>query len=188
MSIYTLQGEPALTALADGDLILVHDASPSRAGTITAALARNYMSNGLVAATAASLDLTSAAHAGRTVTIDRAAGMVITLPAATGTGDIYRLIVKTTTAGTTTVKVNATPGTDTMIGNATLYQDAADTVVGFAAGATADTITLYVASSTTGGIAGARLTIQDIAAGLFHVDYISDAGGTEATPFSATVP
>jgi hypothetical protein len=188
MSIYTLAGEPAIAALADADLFLVQDASPATTGSATAAVVRQFMTNGLVAVTASSLDLTAAAHAGRTVTIDRAAGMVITLPAATGTGNIYRLLVKTTTAGTTTVKVNATPGTDTMIGNATLFQDSADTVVGFAAGATADTITLFVASNTTGGIAGARLTIQDIATGLWHVDYISDAGGTEATPFSATVP
>jgi hypothetical protein len=75
-----------------------------------------------------------------------------------------------------------------MCGNATLYQDSGDTVVGFAAGATADTITLFVTANTTGGILGARLTIQDVATGLWHVDYISDAGGTEATPFSATVP
>ncbi len=188
MSIYTLPGEPALTALADGDMFLVHDALPSRAGTITAALMRNYANNGLVAVTASTLALTAAAHAGRTVTIARAAGMVITLPAATGTGDVYKLVIVETTTGTTTVKVNATPGTDTMIGTAILFQDAADTTVSFACGATADTITLFVTANTTGGIFGAHLTIQDIAAGLWHVEYVSDAGGTEATPFSATVP
>jgi hypothetical protein len=188
MSIYTLAGETAKTSLAEADILPVQGSSPATFGVASVATARRYMANGLVAVTASSLALSATTHAGRTTTIARAAGMTITLPAATGTGDIYRLIILETTTGTTTLKVNATPGTDTMCGNATLYQDSGDTVVGFAAGATADTITLFVTANTTGGILGARLTIQDVATGLWHVDYISDAGGTEATPFSATVP
>ena len=41
--------------------------------------------------------------------------------------------------------------------------------------------------TTTGGITGARCKVIDIAANLWHVEVISDASGTEATPFSATV-
>ncbi len=186
MSIYTLQGEPALTALADGDLFLVHDASPSRAGTITAALARNAMQNGLVAATAATLTLTAAAHAGRVVTIDRAAGMVITLPVSAGTGDVYELFIMTTTTGTTTIKVPVA-SVAIMKGWAILFQDAGDATVSFATAADTDTITLFVTANTTGGIAGARVKLRDVATAVWAVEYISDAGGTEATPFSATV-
>jgi hypothetical protein len=187
VSIYTLLGEPAITAPAETTLFPAAGAN-GVVGTVTGAVMRQFQTSGLVAVTASTLALSAATHAGRTTTIARAAGMVITLPAATGTGNVYRLIVLETTTGTTTIKVNATPGTDTMCGNATLYQDSGDTVVGFAAGATADTITLFVTANTTGGILGARITIQDVAAGLWHVDYISDAGGSEATPFSATVP
>lgn len=144
-----------------------------------------------VAITAATVTFYRDTHAGRPIYLNRAAGIVATLPAATGSGDVYRLIVGATTTGTTTVKVpNAT---DYMIGTATLYQDGGDTVVGFAtanSGTVAtesDTITLYVASNTTGGIKGAQIILTDIASAVWHVDYISDAGGTEATPFSATV-
>ncbi len=186
MSIYTLPGEPVLTAIADADMFAMHDASPSRAATGTAAIVNNYVHSRLVAATASTLVLTAAEHAGRVVTIDRAAGMVITLPVSAGTGDTYTLWVKTTTAGTTTVKVPAA-SVAVMVGWAQLHQDAADTVVAFGTAADSDTITLFVASNTTGGIAGARIILQDVATAVWRVEYVSEAGGTEATPFSATV-
>jgi hypothetical protein len=186
MSIYTLPSEPKLTALADADMICVHDASPSRAGTITAALARNYMHSGVVAVTASTLALTAADHSGRLVTIDRAAGMVITLPVSAGTGDKYELWIKATTAGTTTIKVPAA-SVAIMQGFAILGQDSGNATEFYATGADTDTITLYVSGSTTGGIVGARIMLQDVATALWRVEYFSDAAGSEATPFSATV-
>ena len=139
-----------------------------------------------VLVTAATVTLDATTHAGRTVVLDRAAGIAVTLPASAGTGDRYRLHVKTTFTSNATVKV--ANSTDVMQGIATLFQDAGDTVVGFATTSTSDTITMYTAASnTTGGIAGALIELEDVAAGFWSVRYISDAGGTEATPFSATV-
>lgn len=144
-----------------------------------------------VAVTASTLTVTAALHAGRTIYLNRAGGIVTTLPAATGSGNKYRFIVGATFTGTATIAVpNAT---DYMIGVATLFQDAGDTVVGFATANTgtvateSDTITLFVASNTTGGIKGAVVELEDVANAVWHVHYVSDAGGTEATPFSAAV-
>lgn len=129
-----------------------------------------------------------ALHAGRTITLNRAAGIAVTLPAATGSGDKYKFYVGTTFTANGTIKVaNAS---DTMVGHAILAQDSADTVVHFgtAAVAGADTITFYTAANnTTGGIAGAVVELEDVADNVWSVVYISEAGGTEATPFSATV-
>lgn len=134
-------------------------------------------------ATAATLTVTEADHEGQTITLNRAGGIAVTLPAATGGGARYRFVVGTTFTSAGTIKVaNAS---DTMAGNAILLADGGDTVVGFAAGATADTITMD--GSTTGGIKGALVLLEDVAANLWHVHYVSDASGTEATPFSATV-
>lgn len=134
--------------------------------------------------TASTLAVSEETHEGLTVTLNRAAGIAVTLPAASGGGARYRFIVGTSvTSNSTTIKV--ANSSDTMCGTATLFQDSGDTVVGFAAGATADTITMD--GSTTGGLKGAHVLITDVAANLWHVDYISDASGTEATPFSATV-
>lgn len=133
--------------------------------------------------TAATLAVTEADHEGQTITLNRAGGIAVTLPAATGGGAKYRFVVGTTFTGAATIKVaNAN---DVMTGTATLLADGGDTVVAFATGATADTVTLD--GTTTGGIKGASVELEDIAANLWHVRYISDASGTEATPFSATV-
>lgn len=136
--------------------------------------------------TASTLTVTAALHAQRTVTLNRAAGIDVTLPAATGTGNVYRFIVGTTFTSSGTIKV---VGDDTMVGHAIFESDnASDACIAFKASGTDDTITFYTgASNTTGGVAGAIVTLTDIAADLWHVSYISSAGGTEVTPFSATV-
>jgi len=109
------------------------------------------------------------------------------LPAATGTGNSAEFILGTTvTSNTTTIAVNGTPGTDTMTGNSVTLADAGNTLVGFEAGATADTITFD--GSTTGGLKGDRVVVRDIASGLWFVQVSTAATGTEATPFSAAVP
>lgn len=135
--------------------------------------------------TASALTLDKATHAGRVVTLNRAAGIAVTLPAATGSGDVYTLFVGTTFTGASTVKVaNAS---DSMLGTAVLFADGGATVVGFAAAANDDTIDMLGTSNSTGGLVGEWITLTDVAANLWGVQIVSDAGGTEATPFSATV-
>ena len=123
-------------------------------------------------------------HAGRTITINAAAGCAVTLPAATGTGSIYRFFIGTTiTSNSTTIKVaNAN---DVMSGRAYVISDGAAAVLGYATGSTDDTITLN--GTTLGGYAGDLIEIIDAIAGTYLVSVHTKATGTEATPFSATV-
>ena len=141
-------------------------------------------SNALVTADAATLTVSSAAHSGRTVLLDRAAGQAVTLPAATGSGNSYKFFVVTTiTSNTTTIKVaNAT---DVMAGMAIVANDGGNTASIFETAATSDTITFD--GDTTGGIKGAVVELQDVASGLWSVAIRTAATNTEATPFSATV-
>lgn len=143
-----------------------------------------YKTNfGITQWTAATLAVTAAAHAGHTIVSDLAATQTATLPAATGSGNEYKFFVKTTKTGSLIIQVaNAT---DVMSGTAILFADAGDTVVGFATASTSDTVTLT--GTTTGGIAGAIVKLTDIASGFWAVEVVSDASGTEATPFSAAV-
>jgi len=136
--------------------------------------------------TASTLTVTAALHAQRTVTLNRAAGIAVTLPAATGSGNFYRFVVGTTFTASGTIKV---VGDDIMTGLAIFETDnATDGVTAYATAADSDTITFYTgASNTTGGIKGAVVELTDIAANTWHVMYYSSAGGTEVTPFSATV-
>jgi hypothetical protein len=134
--------------------------------------------------TTASIVCNRDVHAGRTITINAAAGCAVTLPASTGTGSIYRFFIGTTiTSNSTTIKVaNAT---DVMSGRAYVISDGAAAVLGYATGATDDTITLN--GTTLGGYAGDLIEIIDAIAGTYLVSVHTKATGTEATPFSATV-
>lgn len=187
MSYYNIDEEPALAgaSVADGDLMAIGDTSADHTiKNITMKDMREVAHRGLTDATASTLTVTAASHAGNVVTLNRAAGIAVTLPVATGTGNRYRFIVGTTiTSNTTTIKV--ADATDTMAGHAILLQDSADTSVAFEGSSTDDTITFN--GTTTGGIVGAEVELIDIATNLWFVSVVSTATGTEATPFSATV-
>ena len=142
-----------------------------------------HQTYGRILVTSATVTVTADAYLGTPIVLDRAAGIAVTLPAATGSGNEYQFIVATTFTGAATIKV---VGTDIMAGTATLFADSGDTVVGFATAADSDTITM-TATNTTGGIAGARIILTDIKSATWAVTMVSDAAGTEATPFSATV-
>jgi hypothetical protein len=137
-----------------------------------------------VSITGATLTCTKEVHAGRTTVISAVAGCAVTLPAATGTGSVYRFIIGSTiTSNSTTIKVANT--TDVMTGRAFVVSDNTAAVLGFATGATSDTITLN--GTTLGGIVGDHIEIIDAITGIFAVRVFTAATGTEATPFSATV-
>lgn len=123
-------------------------------------------------------------HANRLLTLNAAAGQAIVLPAATGSGDRYRLLVGTTiTSNTTTIKV--ANSSDIMAGVALQAADGGSTLNAWETAATDDTITMD--GTTRGGIKGDYIELEDAAANLWSVRLVGAATGTEATPFSATV-
>lgn len=126
----------------------------------------------------------SAADVGAPLTVNAAAGLTLTLPAASGTGRSYEIIIGTTVTSNNVV-VQVANSSDVMTGVCMLGQDSADTVVLFETASTSDTITLN--GTTKGGIKGDRIYLRDIAANLWYVSMIGSATSTEATPFSAAV-
>jgi hypothetical protein len=144
----------------------------------------NYFNTyGVHTETGATLTVTADAFVGNRIVLSRAAGVTATLPAATGSGNRYEFIVGVTPTSNSH-KIQVT-GNDVMAGFAQVAQDSGDTTVMFETAADSDTITLN--GSTTGGLRGARVLCDDIAADLWAVQVISAATGTEATPFSAAV-
>lgn len=140
----------------------------------------------IVNATASTLTVTEALHDGKTIVLDRAAGIAVTLPAAAA-GLKFRFVVKTTFTGAASIKSVA--GADVMVGHALMGNDTDNTTVLFQslAASTNDTIDLFGTANSTGGIAGQVVTIEGLAANLWYVEIIGDAAGTEATPFANTV-
>lgn len=117
--------------------------------------------------------------------LDRAAGVTVTLPAATGSGRRYRFVQKTVpTTNSNIIKVaNAA---DSMVGYAVTENDTDTSTSTFFAAANDDTITFN--RTTTGGTKqGEYIEVVDIAANLWFVVVVNAGTGTEATPFSATV-
>ena len=130
------------------------------------------------------LALTEALHANRVVWVTDVAA-AYTLPLATGTGNKYTIILGATITGASTIKV--ADAADTFVGMAILSQDGGDTLVMFEAAATDDTVDLLGTANSTGGLIGSIYEFWDVASGKWAVRIIANAGGTEATPFSATV-
>lgn len=132
--------------------------------------------------TASTLTVDRDNHAGAVVTVNRAAGCVVTLPASTGKGDEYTFYVGTTISSNS-FKVQVANASDTLAGGVSISTDIAG--VTMLCGGTDDTITM--SGTTTGGVAGSWVRLVDVALNKWMVNGFLASTGTEATPFSAAV-
>jgi hypothetical protein len=123
-------------------------------------------------------------HAGTTINLSRAAGITVTLPAASGSGRWFEFFTLTTVTSNNNV-IQVASSSDVMQGVAMMGQDSADTVVLWETAADSDTITMN--GSTKGGIRGDAIWLKDVSSGVWQVRMIGSATGSEATPFSAAV-
>lgn len=141
-------------------------------------------SSRVVTSAATTIAITAVAHGEKILVLSSTHTQTATLPQATGSGDVYTILVSVLgTDGSKIIKVaNAT---DVINGNSMIIQSTVTLVDGFAATATDDTITLN--NTTTGGYVGDRIEIVDIATGVFLVTVWGKATGTVATPFSSGV-
>lgn len=182
-SMVPSSGTTYVTATADElntlDGVLATTAELNRAADVSTRL---IAAGGTLAATVA-------AHSDKIILLDTAAGSIVTLPAAAGTGALIRCLVSVlATADSHIIKVNATPGTDLIQGTIhTVDSDTAGTVRSWMTAADTDTITLN--RSTTGSVTrGEWIELVDAASGLWLVRGTVAGTGDGATPFSAAVP
>jgi hypothetical protein len=121
------------------------------------------------------------------VKLDTLAGSVVTLPAATGSGTKFTFFVSVL-ATSNSHKIQVASSADTMAGVILGTRvDSGNAVLGFAAAASSDTITLN--RTTTGSVSlGEWVTVEDVASTLWLVNgVLSATGAAFATPFSAAV-
>lgn len=169
---------------------LVEHSWADKAGNLLAELTQKFTKiyGGLVRTSASIVTVTAATilneedHAGRTLVVNSAAGVAITLPEATGTGNVYTIFVGTTitSVGMTIV---APSSATSFIGGVGLSTDIAGVTI--LANTGDDTITM--SGSTTGGVLGSWVRLTDVAAGIFMLEGFLCATGAEADPFSAAV-
>lgn len=155
------------------------------AKTLTSPVITSPILTSPLVAGGATLTLTAAAHSGKTIALDTAAGSIITLPTSTGGGAVYKFLV-TVTATTNSHIIKVGNATDEMRGYVIQDSDTATAPNTWWAADNDDTITLN--RSTTGLAAqGEYIEIVDAVLAHYYVRGYSQASGTEATPFSATV-
>jgi len=134
--------------------------------------------------------VTESEHAGRTLLLGEVGGnanVVLTLPDATGSGNVYEFIVSVAMGGSTTYKIQAPDANNTFSGMIQYLDEDGTAVTAFPTAAQSDTITLN--SGTQGGLIGDTVTLIDIAADKYAVkgQMRVSAGADPATPFSADV-
>ena len=131
--------------------------------------------------------ITSAEHAGRILLLGEVGGnadVVLTLPDATGSGNVYEFIV-TVTMASNTYKIVCPDADNTITGQIQYLDEDGTSAASSPTVAVSDTITLN--GGTQGGLVGDTLTLIDIAADKWMVKGLMRvaAGADPATPFSA---
>jgi hypothetical protein len=131
--------------------------------------------------TAATVTLSDKLHNGGWTMLDKSAGVAVTLPAATGSGAHYKLLVKTASNATTI----AVTGDDTFVGGY-LCNDSGDTTAAtadfFPAAAGNNRLTLTTVGG--GGLAGDWLEFVDYAADKWMVRGVFTGAADPSNRFS----
>lgn len=181
--------------LAATDQIPIKSASTGRGAYLTGTQlkdgVRTLTGTDKMIAGGSTLTLTAALHSGRIIKLDTAAGTTATLPAATGTGDIYRFLV-TVIATSNSHVIKVANATDFFVGAIWGVSDDPATVKGWIAAnsgtvaTNSDTVTLN--RTTTGSVTvGEWIEVEDVATATFAIRGLITQTGTEATPFTAGV-
>jgi hypothetical protein len=132
------------------------------------------------------ITLTAALHASKTLLLGEVGGnaqLTVTLPAATGTGNIYKFIVSVVNTSNYVIQK---AGSDTFAGIITSLDNDSNAVTGYAAiaGSADDVVTLN--GTTTGGQIGDCIIFEDILAAVWSVrgSVVVPAGSNVADMFS----
>lgn len=137
-----------------------------------------------IAVAAATLTLDRHIHRDTVVNLARAAGVTVTLPAASGSGDRYYVHVSVAVTSNNHI-IQVANANDTMAGEITTATTTTGAGTHEAAGGTDDTITMN--GTTSGGLIGSNFEFVDVAANLWLVNGHMVGSGSLATPLSAAV-
>lgn len=151
-------------------------------GTVEAV--NGFRANSQVTVTASTVAVTALDHLGKIINLARAAGITATLPAATGSGNVYRFWVSVAVTSNSNI-IKVANASDTMQGTLHTALAAGGAPFSETAGGTDDTITMN--GTTTGGLIGSYVELVDQAANVWSVYGTLAGSGTLASSLSATV-
>lgn len=153
-------------------------------GSLLDMLVDSFYSDRTVTLTSATT-ITAAEHEGKTLLLGEVGGdaaLAVTLPAATGSGAVYKFIVSVVnTSGYTINKA----GSDVFKGSIISLDNDSNAATAYAASAGTDDV-LTLNGTTTGGQIGDCVIFEDILAGVWSVrgQVVVPAGSNVADPFS----
>jgi hypothetical protein len=127
----------------------------------------------------------STSNKGAYTLLNQAAGSVATLPAATGTGNTYKLLISVATTSAAE-KVLTNPTTDVIIGTAQGENAGTAKVFVGNAGTYHSLQMPFTGSQPSGGFVGDSMDCTDIASGTWLCNIRYQAGTTPTTPYSAS--
>lgn len=163
----------ASSSVTNADLVKLH--------AITATAANiNAVANAAVVSVTGAGALSAASHGGRVTVINSAAGIALTLPAATGTGLVLNLFIGTSVTSLTTTITCA--GSDKISGS--ILQTKSDGTTKSYYANPASTTVITMDGSTKGGVKGDHIKLVDIASGLWALVGQQSATGTVASPLN----
>ncbi len=113
-------------------------------------------------------------------TVNAAAGIALTLPAATGSGNRFEVCIGTTISSLATT-ITAAAGD--FFGGMVLQAKIGTGIAIYAMNGTSHSI-LTFDGTTKGGIKGDKITLIDVAADLWNVQVVQQASGAVASPIS----
>ena len=148
-------------------------------GDLAAEVNRNNNLVGRIVPITLATTLSPALHEGRIVGINTTSALIVTLPAATGSGARYEIVnLATAPAGGHQIRTNTGDFYNgiAIIAGGTLFTGAAN-------GTTQNNISFN--GTTTGGIIGTRVLLTDARAGFFTVQVFAVGSGAGATCFGA---
>lgn len=170
-------------AFADTLVWYINEGTNTAAVWVPFSLSQILAADRIVNVTASTLTVTAAAHGDRIVTLNRAAGVAVTLPAFTGSGYKYTFVIMTATSGGS--QVFTATGAFLFGGIPQNNDTGASNLFGVSVATNAGGFTtITMDGSTQGGRKGDWITIQDIGTSQGLVTGMLNASGTEATCYS----
>lgn len=127
----------------------------------------------------------SESNSGSLVLMDRAAGIVFTLPAACNIGTKYEFIA-TVSVTSNAYKVITGAGTELLIGTlASVDSDTSDAMAGFSGNGSTH-VAVSANGTTTGGLIGSKWVFEKVSTTQWQVSGTNRGSGVVATPFATS--
>lgn len=125
------------------------------------------------------------AESGSLIVLDRAAGIVITLPAPNKQVGIYYDFIAKTSVSSNAYKIITNSSSVYVLGSVlSIDTDTSNTIAAFVSGSTGTAVAISMNGTTTGGLVGSRYRATSIDATHWLIEGVNYGSASVSTPFA----